>query len=104
MHHVQKLTTAKHERQQDQIGNETFAYDHSCAALRIHLPEQRGDDRQVAQGIEHQKQQDKGRNEISIHQCILPLALPAPPAVQGFCTIRVIVCAKSKTRKISGTY
>ena len=64
MHQVQKGMTAEQKYQQYRIGNQTLAQDHAHAVGSRHRPKGTHHQRHIAEGIDHQDQQNGGREQF----------------------------------------
>ena len=67
VHHVQKIAAKEHEGQQNQKSDQAFTVDHLFTPFRFDLFERADEQRNIAERIGNQDQQDRGGNERSLH-------------------------------------
>ena len=63
-HQAQETLPAPHEAQQHDIGDADLAQRHRQAALHRQLPHDGDEERQIAEWVQNQQQQDEGRPEV----------------------------------------
>ena len=67
MQRFEEVLAEEHEDQQQQEGDRAFAHHDARAALGRHILEGRGDERDVADGVGDEDQEDEGLEEALCH-------------------------------------